>query len=212
MDIRLYFGLPGAGKTTLLAKMARDSIISGKYKNVYGNVHMALPGYTYIDNECIGLYDLSDCIIFIDEGTLFANNREYKTFPKRLLKYMCMHRHYRAQICIFSQRWDSLDLNIRTLTSKVFYIYKGKFLGYWFTRVMPIPYGIIIPDGKKSDGEKLGEIIQGYSKPPLLVRLFSPFVYRPRYYKYFDSWECEQLPPLPPHYKPYALPDGNVTE
>lgn len=207
MDIRLYFGLPGCGKTTLLSKMALEATRRKKYKNVYGNVHLAIPGYTYIDNDCIGVYDLSDCIIFIDEGTLFANSRDYMKFSKRLLEYLCMHRHYRAQICIFSQRWDSLDLNIRTLTSKVFYLYKGFLLGRWFTRVMPIPYGIIIPDRKKTDGEKLGEIIQGYCKPNIFIRLLSPYIYRPKYYKYFDSWECPPRPPLPSYYKPYSSED-----
>lgn len=61
---------------------------------------------------------------------------------------------------------------------------------------MPIPYGIIIPDPKKDDSEKLGEIIQGYCKPNIFVRMFQPRLRRKKYYKYFDSWARPELPPF----------------
>lgn len=93
--------------------------------------------------------------------------------------------------------WDGVDRKIRVITDRCYYMYKGKLLGKWFSTYYRIPYGIIIPDPKKKDGEKLGEIVQGYCKPPWYVRLFAPRLYRPRYYKYFDSWEAPVLPPLP---------------
>lgn len=37
-------------------------------------------GVTYIDNTCIGKYALRNCLILIDEGTLFADSRQHKTF------------------------------------------------------------------------------------------------------------------------------------
>jgi hypothetical protein len=93
------------------------------------------------------------------------------------------------------------------ITDRVFYVYKSKILGRWFTRCYPIPYGIIIPDPKKDSSEKLGEIVQGYAKPNVLVRLFSPWLYRPSYYKYFDSWERPMLPSLPSHYNVTPVPE-----
>ena len=68
--ISLYFGLPGCGKTTLLSKFALDACRKGR--KVYGNIPLAIQGYTRIDNNCVGHYDLSDSLLLIDEGTLFA--------------------------------------------------------------------------------------------------------------------------------------------
>ncbi len=206
MAVSLYFGLPGAGKTTMMVYLALKGIRSKRYSYIYCNVRIAVPGVTYIDNECIGKYNLTDCLILVDEATLFADSRDFKNFDKGKLTYFLEHRHYNADIVLFTQQWDGVDRKIRVITDRVFYVYKGKILGRWFTRCYPIPYGIIIPDPKKDSSEKLGEIVQGYAKPNILVRLFSPWLYRPRYYKYFDSWERPPLPSLPSRYNVSPLP------
>lgn len=202
MAVSLYFGLPGAGKTTVMCKTMYKAVRSRRYKNVYCNVFTSIPGVTYIDNDCIGKYDLSDCLLCIDEATLFADSRAYKSFSQDKISYFLYHRHYNADIVLFTQQWDGVDRKIRVITDRVYYIYKGVFLGRWITRGYRVPYGIIIPD-KKSEAEKLGEIVQGYCKPGLFMRLFGLWVFRPRYYKYFDSWDRPPLPPLPEVYKPY---------
>lgn len=205
MSVKLFFGLPGAGKTTLMCSMALKGVKDKRYKNVYGNVRMAVEGYTYIDNDCIGVYDLSDCLLLIDEATLFADSRAYKSFDKGKLEYFLEHRHFNADVCLFTQQWDGVDRKIRVITDRVYYVFKGFWFGRWFTSYYRIPYGIIIPDPHKNQGgEKLGEIIQGYCKPNILVRLFSPKLYRPKYYKYFDSWERPALPTLPSQYETYS--------
>lgn len=210
MSVSLYFGLPGAGKTTLMCYKAIKGLKSKRYRNVYGNVRMMIDGYTYIDNDCIGQYDLSDCLLLIDEATLFADSRAYKSFGKDKLEYFLEHRHYNADICLFTQQWDGVDRKIRVITDRVYYVYKGFFLGHWFSTFYRIPYGIIIPDPHKDkSSEKLGEIVQGYCKPNLLVRLFSPKLFRPKYYKYFDSWERNTLPALPAEYQPYLEIHGS---
>lgn len=207
MSVSLYFGLPGAGKTTLMCHHALKGIRSKRYKNVYGNVRMKIEGYTYIDNECIGIYDLSDCLILIDEATLFADSRAYKTFDRGKLEYFLEHRHYNADINLYTQQWDGVDRKIRVITDRVYYVFKGFWTRKWITTYYRIPYGIIIPDtNKKNSGEKLGEIIQGYCKPNILIRIFAPKLFRPRYYKYFDSWEHKELPKLPLKYKTYSAP------
>ena len=156
---------------------------------------------TFIDNSVIGIYDLRNALILIDEATLFADNRGHRDFPRHLVEFFLLHRHYNCDVVLFTQQWNGVDKKIRVITDRVYYVYKGKILGKWWTKYYRIPYGIIIPDPKES-GEKLGEIVQGYSKPPFLVRLLSPTLFRPKYYKYFDSWECPQLKPLPSHYRP----------
>lgn len=199
MAISLYFGLPGCGKTTLLTKLALNAVRKGRYQNVYTNVHLNIPGVTYVDNDCIGRYELKNCLLLIDEATLFADSRAYKEFSKGRMEYFLEHRHRCADIVLFTQQWDGVDRKIRVITDRVYYVYKGFFLGHWFSSCWRVPYGILFPDPKKT-GEKLGEIIQGYSKPNIFIRLFARRIYRPKYYPYFDSWELEELPPLPSAY------------
>lgn len=200
MAVSLYFGLPGSGKTTMMASLLLKAVKGKKYKNVYCNVHCDIPGVTYIDNDCVGRYELRDGLICVDEASIFADSRDYKGFSSGMRDYFLLHRHYNVDIVLFTQQWDGVDRKIRVITDRVYYVYKGIFLGHWFTRCYRVPYGIIIPDPKQG-GEKLGEIIQGYAKPNLLVRLFSPWLFRPKYYKYFDSWECPPLPALPEKYQ-----------
>lgn len=202
--VSLFFGLPGAGKTTVMTSLALKWSKRKRYKNIYCNVRLKIPGVTYIDNDCIGHYLLRDCLLLIDEASLFADNRAYKTFSYEKLCFFLEHRHFRCDIYLFTQQWDGVDRKIRVITDRVYYIYKKPLSGFLFSKYYRIPYGIIIPDPHKSSSEKLGEIIQGYCKPPLLVRLFAKKLFRPKYYKYFDSFECYYLPPLPDKYQPYG--------
>ena len=131
----------------------------------------------------------------IPPATLFADSRAYKTFDKGKMEYFLLHRHRHADIVIFTQQWDALDRKIRCITDRVYYVCKGWLTGKWLTSVYRVPYGILFPEG-----EKKGEIVQGYNKPPLLYRLFAKRIYRPRYYKYFDSFDLDPLPALPKQY------------
>lgn len=212
MAVSLFFGLPGCGKTTLMTSRAIKAVRSKRYQNVYCNLRISVPGVTYITNECIGRYSLENGLILIDEATLFADSRSYKEFGKDKLQYFLEHRHYNVDIELYTQQWDGVDRKIRVITDRVYYVFKGPITGHWITSYYRIPYGIIIPNPKKDNGEKLGDIIQGYCKPSLLMRIFCPKLIRPLYYKYFDSWEREELPPLPSKYQPYQKPGQVKTD
>ena len=194
----LYFGLPGCGKTTLLTSIAYKFRKLKKYKHIYSNVPIAIDNVTFIKNSYIGKYDLSDSLILIDEASLYADSRDYKNFSREKLQFFLLHRHYNCDILLFTQQWDGIDRKIRVITDRVYYVFKSHLFPSLVTCYYRIPYGIIIPDPKKDNqSASLGEIIQGYCKPSLLVRLFSPKLFRPKYYKFFDSWSAPYLPPIP---------------
>ena len=129
MSISLYFGLPGCGKTTLLTYFALRGVKNRRYKNVYSNVAINVPGVTIIDNSCIGRYQLENGLILIDEATLFADSRDYKNFSTALTSFILQHRHYNVDIIFFNQSWDALDKRIRTITDRVLYVSKSPLLG-----------------------------------------------------------------------------------
>lgn len=204
MSVSLFFGLPGSGKTTILTYLALKAIKSARYEHVWTNADINIPGVINIPNEAIGKYYLANGLLLIDEATLFADSRAYKTFDQGKLEYFLLHRHYNVDIVLFTQQWDGVDRKIRVITDRVYYVYKTPLTKRWFSNFYRIPYGIVIPDPKKGSGEKLGEIIQGYSKPPLYVRLFATRVYRPPLYKYYDSWQQKPMEALPARFQPYA--------
>lgn len=218
MGVSLFFGLPGCGKTTVMTKIAYDEVHrkKRKYKHIYSNVPLKIDGVTYIDNDCIGKYDLSDCMLLIDEATLFADNRDHKNFSKNKIEYFLEHRHNFADIFLFTQQWNGVDLKIRVITDRVFYVYKKGILKHWVTRYHRIPYDILIPK-RGEGGEKMGDIIQGYCQPSFFQKVFSPRIWRPKYYPYFDSWIRRYYPPLPDKYQPYdsknpIVPYGHTSQ
>lgn len=205
MAVSRYFGLPGCGKTTTLTMLARRALRSGKYENVYGNVHLNLPGYTYVPFECFGKYDLINCLYLIDEAMVEAGDRDYKNFDKCKLERFVMHRHDNMDIVLFSQEADGIDKKIRSITDRMFYVKKGFFTGKWISSIYRIPYRILWPDAN-SAGENVGRILMGYVKPNIFLRIFAYRMFRPQYYKYFDSWERNPLPELPAKYQAIPKP------
>lgn len=200
--IQMFFGVPGTGKTTLLVRnVLHDSKI---YKHVYTNVRLTgVPdNVIYIQNDWLGKYNIRDGSIHIDEASIFADNRDYKNTKKSFLDYLMLYRHFRiAKMCYYSQTYNGVDKKVRSLCDGgLFYMYKPFLTGHWFTKYYRIPYGIVIPDAKKNKaltGNSLGEIEEGYCKPSFLMRLFCHRLFRPKYYKHFDSWEAPELPPIP---------------
>lgn len=194
--ISLYFGLPGCGKTTLISKFAIEAIRGKKYKNVYCNIPLNIDGIIKIDENDLGKYQIENGLVIFDESTIAFDSRQFNKRSKAILDFFMLHRHYGCDILLMAQGWNTCDLRIRQITDRVYYVYKGKVLGKWWSKYWRIPYDILFPDPKRGN-EGLGQIIQGYRKPPLINRIFAKTCFRPRYYRYFDSWDAPRLDELP---------------
>lgn len=201
MSLYLFFGLPGVGKSTLMSKLIYQFTKSHKYNHIYCNEFVTIEGVIHIENDDIGKYDIFDGAVFIDEASLFADNRDFKKFGRDKLQYFVMHRHKNVDVYFFTQYYNGIDLKLRQLCTNVFYMYKPLLTGHWITKYYRINYGILIPD--KNNSQKMGEIVEGYSKPTIFQRIFCHRVFRPKYYKYFDSFKDWYLPPLPNGYEGY---------
>lgn len=187
--ITCFFGLPGCGKSTMLAKIAAKElrrIKRGKspYKRVLSNYYIA--GCDRLDFAQIGHVDMSDSLILIDEISLDADSRDFKQFSKDLKQFFILHRHYGVDIVYATQQYDGVDRKIRELTHDLYYMKK---LGQ-------ITYATAIY--RKITITEESDIKMGYVFPTLLKIIFGfrsnvKVCYRPRYYKYFDSFEAPEM-------------------
>lgn len=197
------FGLPGCGKTTLAVKKARSinrmikkdliRVEQGKKRKCkYDAVltNFSCKGCYKIDFTDIGVYDIQNCAIILDEITVDADNRDFKNFKKSSVEGFVYHRHYNNDIFYYTQQWDAVDKKIRNLTHQLFYARKSLLFPFsLFTRTKQIFRTIAINDFTK-------EIITGYRFPNLFEVLLSflglirlgELCFRPLYYKDFDSF------------------------
>lgn len=187
------FGLPGSGKSTYLCYLARREIRrinrrKSSYERVLANFDVK--GCYRIDFKDLGQFDTSNSLILIDEATLDCDSRDFKRFSDNSKYFFLMHRHYGSDIWIASQQYDGVDKKIRDITQRMLYIRR---LPFGFSSLTLIPQRIIIP-------EDTGEIKQGYIAPKLIQRMITTFgaaklIWRPLYYKYFDSY-CRKILPV----------------
>lgn len=184
-----YFGLPGSGKTTFLTMIAQKELklISqgkSKYDRVYTNFYCE--GCYCLRWEDLGVKLIEDSLILIDEITLFADSRDFKQFPFAIKQFFILHRHYCCDIIYFTQHYNNVDKKIRDLTYDLYFV--RPFL-HWFSKATRIFRTLDIQ-------EQTHEIVNGYRFSNFFDMLFAgkvvQFCFRPRWYKYFDSYEANR--------------------
>ena len=188
--ITCFFGLPGCGKSTLLAKLAYKElkrIKKGKSKYVRILSNYFIRGCSVLDFDMLGKYDMSNSLILIDEISLDADSRDFKSFSKPLKQFFILHRHYGCDIIYATQQYDGVDRKIRELTQNLYYMKKAG----------PLTYATAIY--RKITITEDSEIKMGYVLPKLIkiisdIRHTMIFCFRPRYYKLFDSFHAPVLP------------------
>ena len=189
------FGLPRAGKSTFLTyliKLAqKQKALSighlfwkksigefSPYKRIFCN--FPISGTYKLDFDNLGVYDFSDSLIIIDEIMLLCDSRDWKNFRQDLRNFLALHGHYRCDIVYCSQGYQDTDLRIRNLTERMFYIEKSGS----FTVVRPIDKGWSIDE----------QIREGYKLAPALG---CTWIWRKKYYRFFDSFAAPELPENP---------------
>lgn len=184
-----FFGVPGVGKTSLLTKFAQRELKRirkgiSPYERVLTNFYCK--GCEKINFDDFKYYKVCDSLILIDEITLDADNRNFKNFSEATRDFFILHRHLCNDIIYATQSYDMVDLKIRHLTQELWYMSRSV-LPFFnrFTNAKRIYRTINI-------NEHSSELTMGYRFCTFLEALFTSnrkCVYRPFYYKYFDSFD-----------------------
>lgn len=195
--ITCYFGVPGCGKTTLLTKFAVNELKRIKkgrspYKHVYTNFYCK--GAEMIDYNDLSTYKITDSLILLDELAMDADNRKFKSFSDEIRDFFILHRHLGCDIIYATQSYEMVDLKIRQLTAQLWYMQKSVVpILCNFTTAKKVYRTIAI-------NEHTSELTLGYRFCNLIEAFFASnfkCVFRPFYYKYFDSFDEDSLSTRP---------------
>ncbi len=198
-----FFGLPGCGKSTFLAQIAK--YYQRKGIKTFCLKQYPIDGCYLFDFDDLGRYQIENSVILIDEVSIFADNRDFKGFKQNLKEFFILHRHYHCDIIWCTQQYDGVDRKIRELTTCLYYVRQ---FGV-FSLAVRINRFIHVDKEQK-------EIKVGYKMSSVFARLFAwlnksmRFVYRKRYYKYFNSFEVPELMKRP--FPKFTVKNGIVIE
>lgn len=201
----LMFANKGTGKTTVFSKMIqnatrgrKDPITKTRYTHVFSNVPVY--GANKFDvEEWLGKRDMPQgSVIYIDEGALELPN----TVPlsKEQALFLILQRHAKCTIYIISQSHEDINIKLRRLYQRVFFLKRGLIWGLIgdFTTMVEYKKELIID-------EETHQFVEGYFKTWPLPYITRFFTYRPFWYKYFDSYDMPKLKDGPVPLEPWNV-------
>lgn len=168
-------------------------------KNFYDVVYSTDPTFqdtVLIDYENLGMWRPTwNSVLILEEAGVYLSNRDFKKLTKESKRLAAMHRHNGSDIVLVSQVTD-FDKSYRS-RAEVMFIAKKLGPITWYHR---IPYKIDVDEEKH-------DIVEGYFKMNPFLDLLesllslkkkhryaklpflrSHFIWRPSWYKYFDSY------------------------
>ena len=211
--ITVYFGSPGSGKTTMAV---RDILKQQKrYNFTFANFGCKCADFDDVSLDRLGEWTFpKGSYIAIDEAGIEYNNRKFKSLSQDTIKWFKLHRHYCCDISVWSQSWEDMDVTLRRLSDRLYYV---KRMGP-FTMIRRVYKRVTV-------NKETEQIIDGYKMVHMLYLILKPLYYasyllfglgfllhaifpqfdeiklvlRAPYYKYFDTHEAPYLP-VPPQF------------
>lgn len=181
--IHCVVGFPGTGKTTYCARLAHRAMKHGV--KVYSNIP-ELTKTIPVSLSDFGRYNIHDGLLIFDEAGIEMNSRSWKGFPMEAVRFLKLHRHYHMEIWIFSQAED-YDVTVRRLAERIYIIRKSRIRAFSSLQRLHPEW-----------------VVDDLSGQPRVQWVMMPWwsggvkwIFRPKWYKHFDSWSAPQLPPLP---------------
>lgn len=175
-------GFPGAGKTTVLTMLAQRSLQGKETLGIppYDTVLTSFPcpGCYELDFDLLGKRNFSNCLMILDEVSMYCDARSWKNFSESLLYFTKFTRHHKISLVWASQSANDADKKLREVTQASYIIDKY----FCFTAIKPILKRHTVVNGVPDQRFELA--------PPALWS----WCFRPKWYKYFDSYSVKPLP------------------
>lgn len=200
--IVIYYGKPRSGKTTALARIVKRNNIKravsrvlpfmSRFLRPYSNIYCtdsSMKHTTYISYENLGRWRPEDHSAFIlAEAGIGLNNRNWKALSDDAKELFAMHGHANCDIYADSQTVD-IDITLRERAEKFYSVRKiGR---SQFSLLIPIDFDIDVNDVTQKI-EECYQRARGLKMVFLILFGRIKIMYRPLYYKYFDSWKWEK--------------------
>lgn len=181
------FGKKGAGKSTYMVSLMLKHLRRGWH--VYTNMEdVNIPTVRLFDVSSLTcLVPEPHSVLFIDEGGLIWNNRDFKKFDKGYMEFFKLQRKYKCKIYINSQDFD-IDKKIRQLTDSM--VLMNSIAGC-IGVVRPIIRKVALVEASAQGESRIADNLKFGS-------LFNwQILWLPRYFKYFDSYAAPYRDPVP---------------
>lgn len=118
----LYIGNKGCGKSSTMAKMIKKDIKNNII--VYANVNdIKINDVRQYDTFDLGHKKVENATIYVDEVSLFFDNRNYKNTSKEFISWLREVRHNRLRVNLFTQSYDC-DIRKKDQNNVRQYIYR----------------------------------------------------------------------------------------
>lgn len=177
----LYIGNKGCGKSSTIAKHVKNDIRKGIHTYVNAD-DININGVRIYDTFDLGHKKVTDAKIYVDEVSLFFDNRNFKNTSKEFIKWLREVRHNRLRVELYTQSYDC-DKKIRTMCDN---IYIGQ---RWF-RVLTIWRRLRKNVAIKEEAMTAeSQIVDELNFTPWFLPGSIKITYIPRYIKYFDSFK-----------------------
>lgn len=184
--LTFLFGKKGSGKSTYMVRCMIRDIKKGW--TVYTNMDdVKLPVRYFQIDDLASAVPEPHSSIYIDEGGLIWDNRNFKNFNKGYTEFFKLQRKYKCKVMINSQSFD-IDLKIRQLVDNMM-LFNG--VGGFLSIGRPIIRSVVLTEPVGDAESRIADRLR-----------FAPFwkwkvVLLPLYFKFFDSFKAPERPPIP---------------
>lgn len=176
----LYLGKKRTGKSTHICKMAIKYLKRG-YDVYVNSDDIRINGVRHYRTQDLGSFDVKRAVLFIDEISLFYDNRNFKHTSKDFISWLRGIGHDKLIVFAYSQSYDC-DSKIRTLADSVFLMRK-----YFncYTVARKLQKNIAIKD---SAINAESQIVDEIKFIPFFFPGATSITFIPHWIKYFDSF------------------------
>lgn len=186
-SLNYFFGKKGAGKSLLMVHYMRKYLRKGF--DIYSDIPaLNIPGVRQIQAKDLETFaPTANSVLFLDEVGITFDNRKFKTFSDGARDFFKFQRKYKVIVFMNSQSFD-VDKKIRDLVDKYYLIQS---FGNVICMCRPIKRKVALVEATAQGESRVADNLK-----------FAPFwewkfIYMPRYFKYFDSFEAPHREIIP---------------